>query len=216
MGRTGEGHAVGDLPRARQRHPRGDPPLPRRPRRRRQPDRPGPGPPVVDRDDAHHGPRACRAAPHRAATGQPRPPEGLRADVRRARLRSAARPAPHPRRGRCRHADRGFSDFAVQPTCGLVSATGLIGFLDDPSAFYEPDRLNAQLLWFRSGYVEYRFPNRVPPGARVDSIQLTAEVCSEAPLHDLDWPSDIGGLGQRRRCWANGRVHRTSAASAGG
>jgi predicted transcriptional regulator len=86
----------------------------------------------------------------------------------------------------------GFSDFTVEPTCGLVSATGLIGFMDDPSAFYEPDRLNAQLLWFRVGYVEYRFPNRVPPGARISSLQLTAEICSEAPLHDLDWPSDIG------------------------
>lgn len=90
-----------------------------------------------------------------------------------------------------------FSDFDVHPTCGLVTDTGLIGFLDDPTAFYEPDRLNAQLLWFRSGYVEYRFPNRTPPGARADSIQLTAEVCSEAPLHDLDWPSDIG-------VWVNG------------
>ena len=90
-----------------------------------------------------------------------------------------------------------FSDFDIQPTCGIVTDTGLIGFLDDPTAFYEPDRLNAQLLWFRSGYVEYRFPNRTPPGARADSIQLTAEVCSEAPLHDLDWPSDIG-------VWVNG------------
>ena len=85
----------------------------------------------------------------------------------------------------------GFSDFAIEPTCGLASPTGLIGLLDDPSSFYEPDRLAAQLLWFRVGYVEYRFPNRVPPGATVTSIQLTAEVCSEAPLHDLDWPSDI-------------------------
>jgi predicted transcriptional regulator len=91
----------------------------------------------------------------------------------------------------------GFSDFAVEPTCGLVSATGLIGFMDDPSAFYEPDRLTAQLLWFRAGFVEYRFPYRVPPGARVESVQLTAEICSEAPLHDLDWPSDI-------TVWING------------
>jgi predicted transcriptional regulator len=91
----------------------------------------------------------------------------------------------------------GFSDFSVEPTCGLVSESGLIGFMDDPSAFYEPDRLQAQLLWFRAGFVEYRFPNRVPPGARVDSVQLTAEICSEAPLHDLDWPSDIG-------VWVNG------------
>ncbi len=91
----------------------------------------------------------------------------------------------------------GFSDFSVEPTCGLVTATGLIGFLDDPAAFYEPARLEAQLLWFRSGYVEYRFPNRIPPGAKAHSLQLTAEICSEAPLHDLDWPSDIA-------VWING------------
>jgi predicted transcriptional regulator len=91
----------------------------------------------------------------------------------------------------------GYSDFSALPTCGLVTSAGLIGFLDDPSAFYEPDRLNAQLLWFRSGFVEYRFPNRVPPGAHAESLQLTAEICSEAPLHDLDWPSDIA-------VWING------------
>lgn len=91
----------------------------------------------------------------------------------------------------------GFSDFSVEPTCGLVTATGLIGFLDDPASFYEPARLEAQLLWFRSGYVEYRFPNRIRPGAKATSLQLTAEICSEAPLHDLDWPSDIA-------VWING------------
>jgi predicted transcriptional regulator len=91
----------------------------------------------------------------------------------------------------------GFSEFDVEPTCGLAGTEGLIGYLDDPSSFYEPDRLQAQLLWFRSGYVEYRFPNRVPPGSRIVSLQLTAEVCSEAPLHDPDWPSDIS-------VWVNG------------
>ena len=90
-----------------------------------------------------------------------------------------------------------FSDFDIQPTCGIVTRHRPDRFPRRPTAFYEPDRLNAQLLWFRSGYVEYRFPNRTPPGARADSIQLTAEVCSEAPLHDLDWPSDIG-------VWVNG------------
>jgi len=85
----------------------------------------------------------------------------------------------------------GFSDFAVEPTCGLASATDLIGYLDDPNSFYEPGRLEAQLVWFRSGFLEYRFPNRVPHGARIDSLQLSAEVCSEVPLYDLDAPSDI-------------------------
>ena len=85
----------------------------------------------------------------------------------------------------------GFSEVAVAPTCGLASATSLIGYLDDPASFYEPDRLSAQLLWFGSGYVEYRFPNRLPPMAHATMVQLSAELCSEAPLHDPNWPSDI-------------------------
>lgn len=93
----------------------------------------------------------------------------------------------------------GYSEFEIQPTCGLAGRDGLIGFLDDPNSFYEPEHVEAQLLWFRSGHVEYRFPNRVPPGARIRSLQLTAEVCSEAPLHDDDWASDIS-------VWVNG-VH---------
>lgn len=84
-----------------------------------------------------------------------------------------------------------YTRFEVSPTCGLATATGLVGYLDDPNAFYEPERIGAQLLWFRSGFVEYAFPDRIPAGAHVTSAQLTAEVSSEAPLHDLDWPSDI-------------------------
>jgi len=93
----------------------------------------------------------------------------------------------------------GYSDFVVEPTCGLAGSDGIIGYLDDSNSFYEPEHIAAQLLWFRSGYVEYRFPNRVPRGATVEAIQVTAEVCSEAPLHDDDWPSDIS-------VWING-VH---------
>jgi predicted transcriptional regulator len=96
-----------------------------------------------------------------------------------------------------------YSDSDVDPTCGLASATGLIGFLDDPSSFFEPDRQSAQLAWFHSGSLEYRFPNRVPSQARISGLQLSAEVCSEAPLHDPDWPSDIS-------VWVNG-VQRDAA-----
>jgi predicted transcriptional regulator len=85
----------------------------------------------------------------------------------------------------------GYTDYDVVPTCGLASAEQLIGFLDDPASFDEPDRFSAQLLWFASGFVEYRFPNRLPPKARPTALQLSAEICSEAPLHDDGWPSDI-------------------------
>ncbi len=85
----------------------------------------------------------------------------------------------------------------VHPTCGLASDTKFIGMLDDPRSFYEPEHVFAQLLWFRQGYVEYEFPNNLPYGAVADELTLSAEVCSEAPQYDLNWPSDI-------TLWING------------
>lgn len=84
-----------------------------------------------------------------------------------------------------------YVDCNVTPTCGLAGEHGIIGNLDDPATFYDPERLKAHLLWFKSGFVEYRFPNRLPANARLESLQISFEVCSEAPLHDDDWPSDI-------------------------
>jgi predicted transcriptional regulator len=51
--------------------------------------------------------------------------------------------------------------------------------------------MNAQLLWFRHGHIEYRFPNRIPTGAHAENLQISLEIGSEAPLHNDDWPSDI-------------------------
>ena len=90
-----------------------------------------------------------------------------------------------------------FVDCQVTPTCGLASSTGIIGLFDDPASFFEPERVNAQLLWFHHGYVEYRFPNRLPPKAIIESAAISMELCSEAPLHHEDWPSDI-------TMWVNG------------
>lgn len=84
-----------------------------------------------------------------------------------------------------------FTDLQVMPPCGLVSETGIIGNLDDPASFYEADRSSAQLIWLHSGYIEYRFPYRPSLPEAPSSLQLRAEVCSEAPTHHMDWPSDI-------------------------
>ncbi len=84
-----------------------------------------------------------------------------------------------------------YVDCQVTPTCGLASETGIIGHFDDPDTFYDPSRFHAQLIWFKQGYVEYRFPNRLPANAILETIQISLEICSEAPLHNDDWPSDI-------------------------
>ncbi|CAG7650543.1 ArsR/SmtB family transcription factor [Paenibacillus allorhizosphaerae] len=90
-----------------------------------------------------------------------------------------------------------YVDCDIIPTCGLASETGLIGFYDDPRSFYEPDKVNAQILWFRQGFVEYRFPNKIPFNSRLTGIEVSMELCSEAPLHNKDYPSDI-------TVWING------------
>ena len=91
-----------------------------------------------------------------------------------------------------------YTAFDVQPTCGLASPGNLIGFLDEPLSFWEPERVSAALVWFRSGWVEYTFPNRLPVGATLEALQLSMEICAEAPLHNNAWPSDI-------TLWVQGR-----------
>ncbi|TLS48959.1 ArsR family transcriptional regulator [Paenibacillus antri] len=86
-----------------------------------------------------------------------------------------------------------YSLCSVQPPCGMANRDGLIiGSTDDPRAFYMPERTDAALLWFSgAGYVEYRFPNPMPPGVSIDELRLRAELCSEAPSFRMDYPSDI-------------------------
>jgi predicted transcriptional regulator len=84
-----------------------------------------------------------------------------------------------------------FVDSQVAPSCGLASAAGIIGLFDDPASFYDPQRIEAQMVWFHHGFVEYRVAHRLPPTARLESVHVSCEVCSEAPLHHDDWPSDI-------------------------
>ncbi len=51
--------------------------------------------------------------------------------------------------------------------------------------------MTAQLIWFRKGYVEYKFPLGVSNKAGIESLEFSLELCSEAPSYDNDWPSDI-------------------------
>ncbi|MBB6098615.1 putative transcriptional regulator [Deinobacterium chartae] len=84
-----------------------------------------------------------------------------------------------------------YRHLEATPTCGLASESKIIGMLDDARSFFEPDHVYAQILWFRSGFVEYAFPNNLPYGAVATGLELSMEICSEAPQYDPDWPSDI-------------------------
>lgn len=84
-----------------------------------------------------------------------------------------------------------FTDCDIYPTCGLTSYEGFIGLEDKRESFFNPERLNAQLLWSSSGYVEYRFPNLLLKGKTAKSLSLSLEICSEAANYREDWKSDI-------------------------
>lgn len=84
-----------------------------------------------------------------------------------------------------------YTDCQVVPVCGLLGASRSIGEQDCESAFYDPERYEAQLLWFQQGYVEYRFSNQVLKENTLKCMEISFEACSEAPNYRMDWPSDI-------------------------
>ena len=84
-----------------------------------------------------------------------------------------------------------YSDYQVYPTCGLATNDALIGEVDDNRYFSHPDRMNANILWFTKGYVEYIIPNFIPTSQKIDQITISVELSSEAPGINSIWPSDI-------------------------
>lgn len=85
-----------------------------------------------------------------------------------------------------------YTSVEVGPPCGLCSTEGVIGLLDVPDSFLDPARVQAALLWFGRGHVEYKFPNNAKLlNSAVDAIEFSMELSSEVPGTNLDWPSDI-------------------------
>lgn len=84
-----------------------------------------------------------------------------------------------------------YSDYNVYPTCGLATSKAIVGEVDDPRYFSHPNRINAGILWFTKGYIEYMIPNLLPSATKIDQITVSLEISSEAPGINNDWPSDI-------------------------
>lgn len=85
-----------------------------------------------------------------------------------------------------------YSQVEVTAPCGLCSAEGVIGLLDVPDTFLDPERMRAGLLWFTRGFVEYQFPNNAKLlNKPVQSLEFSMELSSEVPGTSADWPSDI-------------------------
>jgi predicted transcriptional regulator len=84
-----------------------------------------------------------------------------------------------------------YFDCSVKKPCGLASKKTYIGVEDTENAFYSVNRVHAQLVWFTTGYLEYRFSNHFPSSEKILDLVFSFEACSEAPGCNNDWPSDI-------------------------
>lgn len=82
-----------------------------------------------------------------------------------------------------------FSHCHIKAPCGMTGETGNIGLFDDPSSFFLPERMNAECLWFDTGFISYNFPK--PKDREINDISFSFEICSEAVYYNNNWPSDI-------------------------
>lgn len=80
---------------------------------------------------------------------------------------------------------------AICPDCGMVTERAWIGESNAPRVFYHPDRIRAQMLWFRSGELEYRFSLGQVDPAHVAFIEFSMEMAANAPLRRSGLRSDI-------------------------
>ncbi|WP_199619232.1 ArsR/SmtB family transcription factor [Paenibacillus alkalitolerans] len=84
-----------------------------------------------------------------------------------------------------------YTDFEIYPTCGLATTWKIIGELDEPRYFWDADRVNAKILWFGKGYIEYKVPNFLLSSQTPQELVISMELSSEAPSTNNNWPSDI-------------------------
>lgn len=84
-----------------------------------------------------------------------------------------------------------YTGYAVKPSCGLAGEHNFIGKVDQPTYFMDPKRVNAQMIWWTNGYVEYQFPKYFENINHVEMLDISAELGSEFPFSNNAWPSDI-------------------------
>ena len=73
-----------------------------------------------------------------------------------------------------------FTDYHVSSPCGVCGMDHIIGFLDMSETFLSPERMSANLIWFTSGFLEYKFPNNAFYETKpIKKIELSGEFSAQ-------------------------------------
>ncbi|CAM4120657.1 ArsR/SmtB family transcription factor [Lederbergia lenta] len=84
-----------------------------------------------------------------------------------------------------------YTDFDLKPTCGIASEKEFIGRVDEPIYFMDPKRVDAEILWFTQGFIQYNIPNFLKADEKLQQFEISLELSSEFPFSNDVWPSDI-------------------------
>lgn len=84
-----------------------------------------------------------------------------------------------------------FSHCHITAPCGMLGKEGPLGEFDDPRFFFNPERRNAECIWFQTGELSYNFPTTSLLHKKCTSLSFAFEVCSETTYFNNHWPSDI-------------------------
>lgn len=84
-----------------------------------------------------------------------------------------------------------FSHCHIKAPCGMTGENGNIAGFDNPNLFFSPVRMQAECLWFDSGFISYNFPTDFPHDRPLSEITFSFEICSETIYYNDNWPSDI-------------------------
>lgn len=84
-----------------------------------------------------------------------------------------------------------FANCDIKAPCGMTGKEKEIEAFDDPSVFFSPSRIDAECIWFDSGFISYRFPTKHIKDQSYKKLSFTFECCSETIYYNNDWPSDI-------------------------
>lgn len=84
-----------------------------------------------------------------------------------------------------------YTDFDLKPTCGLASDKDFIGPVDEPKYFMDPKRMDAEIIWFTQGFVQYNVANFLKQEEKLQQFEISMELSSEFPFSNDVWPSDL-------------------------
>ena len=73
----------------------------------------------------------------------------------------------------------------------MATKDRLIGALDDPKSFLDQERVDASIIWLNNGFLEYKIPNPLKNGEKIELLEISMEIASEFPISNNYWPSDL-------------------------